>query len=149
MPQSLSKVILHIIFSTKNRERWLDSAIRPHMHAYLATICRDLGSEASFVGGVTDHVHIVMTLPRALSQSDLIEAIKKPSSHSPLSESCCASTASSLMSNMCGIEGEGRLSRAFSANTWFNLKPGALPQARAEKAPLALDTGPPLGRRLG
>ncbi|PYL03704.1 MAG: recombination protein RecR [Verrucomicrobia bacterium] len=64
MPQSLSKVILHIIFSTKNREPWLDSAIRPHMHAYLATICRDLGSEASFVGGVTDHVHIVMTLEK-------------------------------------------------------------------------------------
>ena len=80
MPQSLSRVILHIIFSTKNREPWLDSAIRPRMHAYLATICRDLGSEASCVGAGTDHVHIVMTLPRALSQSDLIEAIKKPSS---------------------------------------------------------------------
>jgi len=43
MPQSLSKVILHIIFSTKNREPCLDSNVRPRMHAYLATICRDLG----------------------------------------------------------------------------------------------------------
>jgi hypothetical protein len=42
MPQSLS--ILHIIFSTKNRESWLDSEVRPRMHAYLATICRDLGA---------------------------------------------------------------------------------------------------------
>jgi len=80
MPQSLSKVILHIIFSTKNREPWLDSGIRPRMHAYLATICRDQGGEALRVGGVADHVHIVTTLPRTLSQAQLIEGIKKPSS---------------------------------------------------------------------
>src|SRR6202007_1763004 len=80
MPQSLSNVILHIIFSTKNRERWLDAAIRPRIHAYLATICRDLGGEALRVGGVADHVHIVTTLPRTLSQAELIEKIKKPSS---------------------------------------------------------------------
>jgi REP element-mobilizing transposase RayT len=80
MPQSLSKVIIHIIFSTKNREPWLDSSIRPRMRAYLATICRDLGGEVLCVGGVSDHVHIVTTLPRTLSQAELIEQIKKPSS---------------------------------------------------------------------
>jgi len=80
MPQSLSKVILHIIFSTKNREPWLDSDVRPRIHAYLATICRDLGAELVHVGGVADHVHIVTTLPRTLSQAQLIEQIKKASS---------------------------------------------------------------------
>ena len=80
MPQSLSKVIIHFIFSTKKREPWLDSAIRPRMHAYLATICRDLGGEALCVAGVSDHVHIVATLPRTLSQAELIEQIKKASS---------------------------------------------------------------------
>ena len=50
------------------------------MHAYLATICRDLGGEALCVGGVSDHIHIVTTLPRTLSQAELIEQIKKPSS---------------------------------------------------------------------
>jgi putative transposase len=80
MPQSLSKVIPHIIFSTKNREPWLDSARRPRIHAYLATIWRDQGGEALRVGGVADHVHIVTTLPRTLSQAQLIEGIKKPSS---------------------------------------------------------------------
>ena len=76
MPQSLSKVIIHSIFSTKNREPSLDSATRPRMHAYLATICRDLGGEAFCVG----HVHAVTTLPRTLSQAELIEQIKTPSS---------------------------------------------------------------------
>jgi REP-associated tyrosine transposase len=80
MPQSLSKVILHIIFSTKSREPWLDSDVRPRMHACLATICRDLGAELVHVGGVSDHVHILTTLPRTLSQAELIEQIKKASS---------------------------------------------------------------------
>jgi putative transposase len=80
MPQSLSKVILHIIFSTKDRQPWLDSNVRPRMHAYLATVCRDLGAEVVHVGGVADHVHIVTTLPRTLSQAQLIEEIKKASS---------------------------------------------------------------------
>jgi REP element-mobilizing transposase RayT len=80
MPQSLSRVILHIIFSTKNREPWLDSEVRPRMRAYLATICRDLGAEFVQIGGVADHVRIVTTLPRTLSAAELIEDIKKGSS---------------------------------------------------------------------
>src|SRR5438132_13862290 len=50
------------------------------MHAYLATIGRDLGAEFVRIGGVADHVHIVTTLPRTLSQADFIEQIKKASS---------------------------------------------------------------------
>ena len=80
MPQSLSKVMVHIVFSTKEREPWLDEDVRSRMHGYLATICRDLGGEFVHVGGVADHIHIVMTLPRTLSQAQLIEHIKKTSS---------------------------------------------------------------------
>ena len=50
------------------------------MHAYLATICRDLGAELVHIGGVADHVHIVTTLPRTVSQAQLVEQIKKASS---------------------------------------------------------------------
>ena len=80
MPQSLSKVILHIIFSTKNRDPWLGSNVQRRMHAYVATICRDPGAEFVCVGGVTDHIHIVTTLPRTVSQANLVEQIKKVSS---------------------------------------------------------------------
>ena len=61
MPQSLSKVVIHIIFSPK--DPWLDANIRPRMHAYLGTICRDADAEAFRVGGVADHVNLVTTLP--------------------------------------------------------------------------------------
>jgi REP-associated tyrosine transposase len=80
MPQSLSKVIIHIIFSTKDREPWLTRDVRPRMHAYVATICRDLNAEAFRVGGMADHLHVVTTLPRTLSQADLVETMKKTSS---------------------------------------------------------------------
>ncbi len=80
MPQSLSKVIVHLIFSTKDRESWLDRKVRQRIHAYLATICRDLGAQAHRVGGVADHVHIITTLPRTLSQAQMVEQVKKTSS---------------------------------------------------------------------
>jgi REP element-mobilizing transposase RayT len=80
MPQSLSKVIIHIIFSTKDRAPWLDRDVRPRMHAYVATVRRDLNAEVLRVGGVADHLHIVTTLPRSLSQADMVETLKKTSS---------------------------------------------------------------------
>jgi REP element-mobilizing transposase RayT len=80
MPQSVSKVIIHIIFSTKDREAWLDRDVRPRMHAYVATVCRDLNAEALRVGGVADHLHVVTTLPRIISQAAMVETVKKTSS---------------------------------------------------------------------
>jgi putative transposase len=61
------------------------------MHAYLATICRDNGAEFVRVGGVADHVHIATTLPRTISQAQLIEQMKKTSSSAcPVSRVCVA-----------------------------------------------------------
>ena len=80
MPQSLSQVILHVVFSTKDRRPWLDPVIRPRLHAYLATVTRDCGCEAYRVGGTADHVHLAGRLARTVCQADLLEQIKKTSS---------------------------------------------------------------------
>ncbi len=80
MPQSLAQILLHVVFSTKSRERWIDSGIRAGLHAYLAGACRAIGSEAYRVGGTDDHVHVACTLPRTLTVSKLLEEIKKSSS---------------------------------------------------------------------
>ncbi len=77
MPQSLSKVVIHVIFSTRDRYPWLDGNVRSRMHAYLATICRDAEAEAFRVGGVADHVHLIVTLPRTLSQAELVESQRR------------------------------------------------------------------------
>ena len=80
MAQSLSMVLLHIVFSTHNRQKMIPKHLRSKLHAYLAGVCRKMGSEAFRVGGTDDHVHIACTLPRTLTMAKLVEEIKKPSS---------------------------------------------------------------------
>ena len=80
MAQSLAKIVLHLVYSTKNREPWIEDSLRSGLHAYLAGACRAVGSEAYRVGGTNDHVHIACTLPRTLTISKLLEEIKKSSS---------------------------------------------------------------------
>jgi REP element-mobilizing transposase RayT len=79
MPQSLSYVLVHLVFSTKERRPLLTDVIRSEMHAYLATV---LGPEniCVRVGGVADHVHIAFYLARGESISRLVERLKVSSS---------------------------------------------------------------------
>ena len=80
MAQSLSQILLHVVFSTKNRERWLDAELRSDLHAYLAGGCREIGSNAYRVGGTDDHVHVACSLPRTVTVSKLLAEIKRSSS---------------------------------------------------------------------
>ena len=80
MAQSLSNVLIHTVFSTKDRYPHIIPALQPEMHAYLAKICQPLRCFVFKIGGVEDHVHLFTTLPRTLSQSSFIEEIKTSSS---------------------------------------------------------------------
>lgn len=80
MPQSLSLVIIHVIFSTKDRHPFLDPDTRHKLHAYLATVVRNAGCEAYRVGGIADHVHLAIRLPRTLTIADLVQELKTASS---------------------------------------------------------------------
>ena len=80
MPQSLSFVLIHVIFSTKDRLPLLQPGVRPHLHAYLATVARNAGCEAHRVGGVADHVHLGIRLSRTVTIAHLVEELKTSSS---------------------------------------------------------------------
>ena len=80
MPQSLSLVIVHVVFSTKDRHPFLDSHTRPKLHAYLATVARTAGCDAYRVGGVADHVHLALRLSRTHTIAGLVETLKTSSS---------------------------------------------------------------------
>lgn len=69
MPQSLSKVLVHLIFSTKHREPLISPEVRPRLHAYLVGILANLKSPSLQTGGVADHVHVLFALGRTISQS--------------------------------------------------------------------------------
>jgi len=80
MPQSLSKVCVHIVFSTKNRYPFIDNEIEQELWAYLGGICKALACNPIRVGGYSDHVHICCLLSRKITQVKLLEEIKKESS---------------------------------------------------------------------
>lgn len=80
MPQSLSKVYVHIVFSTKHRHDFIDEAIEEELFTYLGGACREQGCKPVRVGGYRNHVHILCTLSRTITQAKLLEEIKKESS---------------------------------------------------------------------
>ncbi|MEZ2346661.1 IS200/IS605 family transposase [Terriglobus sp. RCC_193] len=78
MPQSLTFLLIHIIFSTKDR---MPTIRNPRdLHAYLATVARNLGCECFRVGGTADHVHLAIGLSRTITIADLISELKTSSS---------------------------------------------------------------------
>lgn len=80
MPQSLSYLLTHIVFSTKDRAPVIDATVRPALHAYLATVARNVDCECFRVGGVADHVHLAVRLSRTITMAKLIEELKTSSS---------------------------------------------------------------------
>ena len=80
MPQSLARVLVHLVFSTKNREPSIAAALRPLLHEYLGGIVDTLGCSPLAVGGTADHVHILISLSRTRSIADVVEETKKGSS---------------------------------------------------------------------
>jgi putative transposase len=81
MSQSLSRVLLHIIFSTKNRFAFFnDNELQKRMYAYLARVFNEHDSPAIEVGGTENHVHILCLLSRNYAIREIIQKAKANSS---------------------------------------------------------------------
>jgi len=80
MPQSLARLHIHLIFSTKNREPVLHDTVRDSLHRYMATVLQNLGCPPVLINSVADHVHILFELGRTVAVSDAVEQVKKTSS---------------------------------------------------------------------
>ena len=80
MPQSLSAVFVHLIFSTKNRAPLLTHRnLAEATHSYLAGIALKLGCPPVLINGVEDHVHLLVRLSRTVTQADLVKELKRAS----------------------------------------------------------------------
>jgi putative transposase len=80
MPQSLSQIYLHTIFSTKNRFPFFTTPDRQsELHAYLAGTIKTLDCTPIQIGGVADHVHLLTTLSRTLTVADFVKETKRTS----------------------------------------------------------------------
>ena len=80
MPSTHSSLIYHIVFSTKDREKWFAVDFRPKLHAYLGGIVRNLDGTAYAVGGTDDHVHLLVGLKTSHVIPDLLRIVKAESS---------------------------------------------------------------------
>jgi REP element-mobilizing transposase RayT len=81
MPQSLSAVYIHVVFSTKHRQPWLrDRTLREDTHAMLGGISKKLECAPLQVGGVEDHVHLLGRFGRIVTVSDWVKELKRVSS---------------------------------------------------------------------
>ena len=80
MPQSFSAVYLHVVFSTKDRRPLITADVSLRLHEYLAGVARGNDCRLTAVGGVADHVHLLVSLGRKITIADLLREVKAGSS---------------------------------------------------------------------
>ena len=81
MAQSLAKILIPTVFSTKERRPFLqDEKLRLEMHHYLGGILSHWDCQPILVGGVADHVHLLSTLSRTCQPAEIVKEVKRGSS---------------------------------------------------------------------
>jgi REP element-mobilizing transposase RayT len=81
MAQSLAKILVHTVFSTKERRPYLrDRELRDELHTYLGGILKRLDCQPIVVGGVEEHVHLLSALSRTCEAAEMVKEVKRGSS---------------------------------------------------------------------
>ena len=80
MAQSLAKILLHLVFSTKERRPFLkNQPLRDELHRYLGGILTNLECQPLIIGGVEDHVHLLFAHSRTATVADVVKELKRGS----------------------------------------------------------------------
>ncbi|MBA2736137.1 MAG: IS200/IS605 family transposase [Pyrinomonadaceae bacterium] len=80
MPQSLVKLLVHVVFSTKNRADLITPEIEDGLFGYLHGIVENNKSKLILANGTANHVHLLISLGKVISISELVGDIKRDSS---------------------------------------------------------------------
>ena len=80
MPQSLSSIPIHLIWSTRDRQPFIKPEIEKELFSYMASIFREYESPALTINGTENHVHSLTILSRKITVAKLVEEVKKSSS---------------------------------------------------------------------
>jgi putative transposase len=81
MPATYSNLLVHLVYSTKNRAPLIPDTVREELHRYVSGIVRGEKCKVLEINSVEDHVHILLRLTPRKALSDLVRAIKANSSH--------------------------------------------------------------------
>jgi REP element-mobilizing transposase RayT len=108
VPQSLAKILVHTVFSTKARQTFLrDMPLRDELHRYIGGILVNLECQPIVVGGVEDHVHLLCALSRTCDAAAMVKEVKRGSS-------LWLKTKSPDLADFAGQNGYGIFSVGFS-----------------------------------
>ncbi len=80
MAQTLTNLLFHVVFSTKDRLPLIDAELKPDLLAYIGGIVRELGGKLLAANGTADHVHLLLRLPPRLALADAVRVVKTNSS---------------------------------------------------------------------
>ena len=80
MAHTYTHLLVHALFSTKQRQPVIDHELAPELYAYMAQIIKTVGADPILINGVRDHVHLLFRLPPALAVADVMEKVKANSS---------------------------------------------------------------------
>lgn len=80
MPHTYSSNLVHCVFSTKNRMRWIKPELQPKLWSYIGGIARNHSFQTLAVGGTEDHAHVLLLLPTSISVAKAMQTIKAASS---------------------------------------------------------------------
>lgn len=80
MPGTYSQILVHIVFSTKHREPFIEEPLRPRLYDYMGGIVRAERAVLLAIGGMPDHVHLLVRWRTDAAISDLMRTLKAGSS---------------------------------------------------------------------
>ena len=80
MSHTYAQNVVHVVFSTKGRYKTIDSEFRPKLWAYVTGICKKLDIYVHAVGGMEDHIHLLMQIPPVLTLAKAVATIEANSS---------------------------------------------------------------------
>ena len=80
MANSMVKINVHGIFHVKSTSVQMDARDLPRIFGYIGGILKGIGAIPIIIGGVSDHIHFLSTLPSMLSISEMMRTVKTKSS---------------------------------------------------------------------
>ena len=80
MSQTFTSLYIHFVFRTKERHRTIDPSIQPVIYEYIGGIIRNKGGVLLAAGGMADHIHLLVSMPKNVSVVDFIRDVKANSS---------------------------------------------------------------------
>ncbi len=80
MASTFTSILLHIVFSTKDRANLIAPAIESKLHHYIGGIVSNLDCRLLEIGGTANHVHLLVSMAKSITVVALLEVVKKESS---------------------------------------------------------------------